>query len=234
MPYEFSAEEIAQVHEAFPELHLTSPNEWTGYIDLNAEFKGEVITDRYRIAIGIPEGYPDKIPVLSEIGGRTKEVAEKYNLPNLLDLHRNPRNNSACVCVKQEEKIRFPTGSNLMTFLNDLVIPYLYGLSYYNRHGKWAPWGEYSHGCLGLLEFYAYDTHDLSIEDVEKYAPDFKIDKAWKEYHKQLRKPSPKRACVCGSGKEFEKCHKIAYRGLVRLHGELKRLKANIYELYRR
>jgi hypothetical protein len=46
----------------------------------------------------------------------------------------------------------------------------------------------------------------------------------WKEYQRQLRRPSGDRACLCGSQKRFRVCHPIAWHGLVRLGDEIDRL----------
>jgi len=151
--HEFSKEEIAAVKEKFPGLRLTAKG-WEGDLAFYASFEDHPIRDTYRVAIDIPLEYPEQIPLLREIGGRTQKIAKKYGLQDIRSLHFNANNGTACVCVKQEEKRKFPPGAPLLTFIDDLAVPYLYGLSYYDQNGRW-PWREYSHGCLGLLEFYA-------------------------------------------------------------------------------
>jgi hypothetical protein len=41
-----------------------------------------------------------------------------------------------------------------------------------------------------------------------------RTDSNWPHCFRQLKKPSAKRACICGSGKAFGKCHGRAWRGL--------------------
>lgn len=231
--YDFSEEEISAVRNAFPKLTLKRQGVWEGEIDIDAVHNGERIQDQFEIAITATEPYPKQMPMMFEIGGRTKATAEKYKITDPRDLHCNPKDGTACLCVKQEEKMRFPPGSNLVDFIRELVIPYLYGLSYFDKHKKW-PWGEYSHGGLGLLEFYAEDPTPLTKEDIEQVAEVFRADDNWKEYSRQLRKPSAERHCICRSGKSIRKCHPRAWQGVQRLHANLTRLEINIYKLYRR
>src|ERR1700684_1267857 len=94
------------------------------------------------------------MPALFETGGRTAAIAAKYGIEDHRDLHRNPGTGAACLCVKQEERRRFPKGANLPHFIEELVVPYLFGLSHFDDHGKW-PWPDFSHGTLGIAEYYA-------------------------------------------------------------------------------
>lgn len=231
--YDFSEEEISAVRNAFPKLTLKQQGIWEGEIDIDVIYNGERIQDRFEIAIAATEQYPKQMPMMLEIGGRTKAIAEKYKITDPRDLHCNPKSGIACLCVKQEEKMRFPPGSNLVDFIRDLVIPYLYALSHFDKYKKW-PWGEYSHGGLGLLEFYAEDPTPLRKEDIEQVAEVFRADDNWKEYSRQLRKPSAERHCICRSRKPIRECHPRAWQGVRRLHADLTRFKVNIYKLYRR
>ncbi len=233
MLHEFSTDEIAKVKAGFPKLDLVRVGRWEGEIEFDREYRGYRIKDTYKIAITAPIEYPARVPALQEIGGRTKAVADKYHLSDIRDLHFNTSNGTACVCVKQEEKTKFPPGSDLVYFIESLAIPYLYGLSFYDEQGYW-PWGEYGHGVIGLLEFYADDSHEQTKEGIEILATTFREDLNWKWYSKQLRKPNPNKMCVCGKSRSFNSCHERAYRGLLRLSEDLKRLNLNAYKLFRR
>lgn len=231
--YSFSQEEISLVQTKFPKLKLEQQGIWKGDLDFFAEYEGYQIKDSFKIFIITPDTYPSQLPFLIEIGGRTQAIAQKYKIADLRRLHCNPRqNNTACLCVKQEEKNRFPAGSNLVFFIESLVIPYLFGLSYFEKHGKWAPWGEYSHGALGILECHAEYPGNITEQDIREIIRILRTDENWKEYSKQLRKPSGEKFCICGSRKPFIKCHKLAWQGLQRLYFDIQNYQLNVRQLF--
>jgi hypothetical protein len=178
----FSADEVAAVRTKYPRLILGQSHILEGTFDLNASFDDHVITDEFLIRITASAEYPAKIPTLRKVGGRTQAIALKYRITDYRKLHRSD-DEVACLCVNQMERKKFPPGSDLSVFLENLVLPYLYGLSYYDAHGRW-PWGEYSHGALGLLEFYAEEEAEQTREGIEEWALLIRRDKNWKEYHK--------------------------------------------------
>lgn len=192
-------------------------------MELHAVYEGEVIRDRFEIRVTKANPASDRVPALYEIGGRTNAIAAKWRIRDTRDLHRNPVNGTACICVKQEEKDRFPVGSDLVFFIDGLARDYLYGLAFYDRHGRW-PWGERSHGPLGILEFYADNAAPLTSKDIEAVVPDLLKDKNWLEFDQQLRRPKGQAACLCGSGQPLYRCHPTVLRGLQQLGAELDRL----------
>lgn len=231
--YNFSQEEIDAVQNKFPNLKLEQQGVFKGALEFFAEYEGYQIKDAFEICIIAPDTYPSQIPFLIEVGGRTQAIARKHRVTDLRRLHCNPRQrNTACLCAKQEEKIKFPPGSNLVFFIENLVIPYLFGLSYFEKYGKWAPWGEYSHGGLGILECHAEYPNNITIQDIREIAKTLRADENWKEYSKQLRKPSSERFCVCGSRKPFAKCHTLAWQGLERLYSDIQDYKLNVRQLF--
>jgi len=138
------------------------------------------------------------------------------------NLHRNPENRTACLCVKQEERIRFPAGSTLSSFMDKLVTPYLYGLSYYDRYGRW-PWAEFSHGIIGMLE-YAAVVDVITERFLAELVQQLQKDRGNPEVAKQLRTLSPNRHCPCGSLRAFRRCHAEAWNGVRRIHRDARAL----------
>lgn len=231
--YNFSQQEIDEVQAKFPQLKLEQQGVWKGALEFFAEYEGHQIRDTFEICIIAPNTYPAQIPFLVEVGGRTQAIAKKHGVTDLRRLHCNPgQRNTACLCAKQEEKTKFPPGSNLVTFIDNLVIPYLFGLSYFEKHSKWAPWGEYSHGGLGILECHAEYPNDITEQDIREVAKTLRADENWKEYSKQLRKPSGAKFCICGSRKPFSQCHRLAWQGLERLCSEIHSRKLNVRQLF--
>ena len=82
-----------------------------------------------------------------------------------------------------------------------------------------------ANGGLGLLEFYADVEEEHSKEQYEEVVHSLlAYEDSAAQFRKQLRKPSAKRACICGSGRPFGKCHEEAWRGLKRMVTALRRL----------
>lgn len=209
--------EVEEVLAKHPGLRRIEPGVLQGLIEVNHAHDGVALIDRFRVRLtaGLSPRFP--IPSLFEIGGRTEAIAQKHRLGGTDALHKN-HDGSACVCVAQERTERFPPGSSLLNFVENLAIPYLYSLSYFERFGR-LPWGEYSHGAMGLLEY--YDRKNLPVppdEDLLLLVASMKASTGrWRQFRRQLLKQSGKRRCPCGSGKPFTRCHSRARRGLKRL-----------------
>ncbi len=229
----FSHEELYETLEKYPKLKWDSRSCLYGTIDLHHRYDDFTVKDSFMVAISAPEDYPSSPPFLVEAGGRTKQIANKYKLSGVEDLHCNVSGGVgiACLCANQEYKILFPAGSDLVVFIDDLVIPYLYGLSYFDTHGKWATWGERSHGVLGLLEAH-YEIKDVEKAEVLYLVNAIKGASGWTSYHKQLKTPQPLKACPCGKNRSFEDCHARAWLGLMKLRTDLLSLNINIKNLF--
>lgn len=227
--YEFTPEEIAAVKSHFPKLEYLSTGVWKGILEFDHIYRGYRIIDSYSIGIGVPAAYPSQFPHVTELGDRVTKAAAKYN-KSVLDAHWSQQN-GACLCVKQEEKIKFPPGSDMVFFIENLVIPYFYGLSYFEEHGRW-PWKEYSHGVLGILERHIEDSEKHTRESLELILPAFRDNPDWRKYRAQFVEPKGNKACLCKSGKAFSECHPLGWQGMVLLHEDLKRLNLNPYKFF--
>lgn len=214
---------MAEAIARYPQLARTGPASVEGSVLVHASYQGEILQEAFQVRITCPSQISDRVPVLYETGDRTVAIAQKWKLEDTRDLHCNPGSGSACVCVKQEEIIKFPPGSDLSFFIGGLARDYLYGLAFFDRHGRW-PWEERSHGAVGLLEFYADRSGPLQPHDMEAIIPHFLADPNWLEFDKQIRQPRGHRACVCGSGRQFRKCHPIAFQGVIKFAAEADRV----------
>ena len=220
---EFDEGDVAEVIAGYPELRQSSPGVLEGEIEIHHQHGVVVRQDRFSIQLTARNGTSSRLPALREIGGRSEAIVLKHGLGDVRAIHQNLVGGTACVCVKQEENERFPPGERLVTFIERLAIPYLFGLSYVDEFGKW-PWGEYSHGGLGLLEFYSDKPWKISKNEFKEVLVSLRADSGWPDYYRQLKKPSAKRACICGSGRAFGKCHSLAWRGLKNLIYQLGKL----------
>jgi len=220
--YAFSKEEIAEVKKEFPNLNLTKPGVWKGALAFDHIYREYRIADEYEVKIEVPEDFPDTIPIVSEIGGRTEEIAKERKLDDIRDLHKNTHDGTICLCVKQVEHEKVPPGSTLVDFINVLVIPYLYGLSYFNEQGKW-PWKDYGHGFKGLLEFYAEDPTPQGKRAVNAVLASLPKDIDKRTYLSLLLAPTMNPACVCESGTPLKECHPDLWLGIQRLRSDIDR-----------
>lgn len=224
MVFQFSEKEIQAVKARFPKLELVQSKVWEGDLDLFATYNDVEIQDLYKISITVPSAYPNEIPLLREIGGRTQEIANKWGLMDLRTLHHNPENGTACLCVKQEESERFPSGSDLVKFIDELVVPYLYGLSSYEERREW-PWKEYDHGGLGLLAYEGEKLGNHTRETIVAIMRSIFLDQRnWARYRQQLRQPKGHCSCLCGSRIPLYACHKKVWAGIQHLHECMARL----------
>src|ERR1700683_64746 len=108
---------------------------------------GVYICDTYQIRLAWPEG--SEFPKAYEEQGRIQATAQGQGL-NPRDLHVSP-DDSLCLATGAEMKRTFQAGFSLKTYMNELLIPYLFAESHYAGTGDWL-WGELSHGHLGILE----------------------------------------------------------------------------------
>ena len=121
-------------------------------------------------------------PKVYEVGGRYLAIAKKWDVATI-DLHFYTDDTNCCLGLKLGDNR--PLG--IKGFLEKLVIPFFYRLSYTEKFGLAASqddlWGEYSHGRKGLREYLAELAHfakqNLGRNDL----------------------------CPCGSGMKYKKCH---------------------------
>jgi hypothetical protein len=217
----FTVEEMAIIAERYPRLRLTEAGIVEGIIDLHAVFAGEERKDAFAVRIARPDD-PRGMPSLTETGSRTVAIAAKHGVKDLADLHRNP-GGTACLCVKQDEPKLFPKSANLAHFIEELAIPYLFGLSHFDDNGKW-PWPYYSHGVLGIVEYYADAGGAPSPESVVATLDLLKQDSGWREFSRQIRNPSAMRRCVCGSRTPISRCHPRVWVAVQNLNRDIHNL----------
>ena len=121
-------------------------------------------------------------PKVYEIGGRRREIAKKWKV-DIIDLHFYTDDASCCLGLRFTDKDRL----GIKVFLQKLVIPFFYRLSYTEKFGIAASqndlWGEYSHGDEGPREY---------LTEISDYA-------------KQNTRRND--LCPCGSGMKYKKCH---------------------------
>lgn len=139
------------------------------------------------------------------------------------DRHFNHQDKAACLCSPFEETEFLQPEFEFRAFLERLVIPFLYGQTFYSLKGHW-PWTEYSHGALGVLEAYlALRDQNRARECLQRLAQ----DREWPRINSALRQTPYIKGhtpCFCPKKDQIRRCHSNALKGLLRLQQDLKAL----------
>ena len=180
-------EEFKFVKANYPDLNLLSKPDtsWDIYGDLhflgtNSQRK---IEDQYSVLILVPNTYPQKLPTVKEMGGRIPK-----------DFHTNS-DGTLCLGTPLLIKMKYYEEPNLLGFINNCLVPYLYGFSYMKKYGE-LPNGEFSHGIPGIIQHYKELFNSQSLTVIINL---IKI-LAYNSYRGH-------KLCPCGSGKKLRNCH---------------------------
>jgi len=155
----------------------------TGDLSFSAEYNGEKISDQFALEITIPAHYPKNVPKVKEVGDRIPA-----------DFHKNG-DGSLCLDMPIELRKIFHTEGTLSDFIDKAVVHFLYAFCYYKRHGE-MPYGEWSHGGEGILEYYRQEfdiEDDLAVVGLLRILAD-------DDYRGHIQ-------CPCSSGKKLRKGH---------------------------
>ena len=149
--------------------------------DNATESMDSYLSDSFSIRIELDALDHNGWPTVYEVGGRHASIAAREKI-EIIDLHFYP--DGACCLGLQLLADRCTT---LKEFMDELVVPFFYRLSYTEVHGLRAArqhlWAEYSHGDQGLREY---------LTDIANVA------------RQGLRRNDP---CACGSGRKYKRCH---------------------------
>ena len=172
-------------------------NEIVGTIDFCAEYASEsnkvligedadpqsaaFLCDSYLLRIDLNAVAANGWPKVYEIGGRREAIAAKHHVSSM-DLHFYPADKSCCLGIRFSPE-RFLT---MKRFIVELVIPFLYRLSYVDKNGLLAArsnlWGEYDH--INGQRQYVSELLDMISAS-----------------------PGRNQACPCNSSRKFKNCH---------------------------
>ena len=213
--------DIILLKDSQPQLSYDSQKDIiSGYLCFEASSSKERIEDKYKIKIDFSQA--DPLPLVKEVGGRIEEIAKKKNIQKLEDLHVNNINKGLCLCSRFEafeyfEKFKI-SDSPCHTFIKDLVIPFFYGLSFFEKFNRY-PFGELEHGLIGLIS--EIKKHPLTLlkykEQYQKFHPEEfkKLIKCYLEsdvllkklINKEYKKVGRNEPCPCQSKLKYKKCH---------------------------
>lgn len=199
----FRKSEIAALLARYPGLRLVPSGSMALRVEGTLRFcangkKTEVIEDGYDVRIEAPENFPEQMALVWETGGRIPPTYHKLD------------NGALCLGSRVGLRLQMGKSPSILRFIERCVIPYLYGYSYYVKHGA-PPFGELEHGELGSLQDLA---GLLGVEDLS-LAVDFCLLAATK------RGRANKRQCPCGSGRRLGRCHNRKVNALRKRVGRL-------------
>jgi ubiquitin-protein ligase len=205
------SDHFKELQERFPKSSLKLSADYravSGQLRFSAAYEGITISDRYSIQLDIPENYPDKPPTVRETGRR---IARDYHTQDDVTL---------CLETPQTLQAIYSQGKSLLTFVEKLVIPFLFRHSVLKRTGA-APWAERSHGGTGLLENYC----ELFRTPSKKVALHFleHLSKRTVDY----RKPSP-----CGGGQSLSTCTHGVTLCILRFQGSFSEFREELQICY--
>lgn len=180
-------EQFKDLNLMFPKLSLEKGiiGLWSvqGDLHFSASFSGCQIDDQYSIKMVIPENYSALLPKVHETTNRIPRDFHHY------------QDDSLCLGIPIAVRYKFQKDPTLVGFVCNCVIPYLYSFSYKTKFGK-LPFGELSHGALGIFEYYK------DLFDVQDHRRIIKLIQILAENNYQGHA-----RCPCGSGKRIRACH---------------------------
>lgn len=162
-----------------------------------AVWPGDVVIDEtYVVQLRIPRSFPRAVPEVYETGGRISA-----------SFHRHA-GGALCLGSPTALRLAIARAPTVGAFLEQVVIPYLYGHAYHARYGT-MPYGELAHGAAGLeADFIRL----FRMPDRTK-ASDLLILAG---LHRRV---ANKRPCPCGSGVRLGRCHHLRVNSLRRRLG---------------
>jgi hypothetical protein len=163
-----------------------------GPLSFRVEQSGlDSIADTYEILLDVPRKYPSEFPTVSETAGRISPKFHKLN------------DRSLCLASPTRIRLALLGNPSLLYFVEYLLVPYLYGHSFFERFGV-LPFGELPHGRNGLVE---------DIASLLAVQPDSDVE-AFVALSGMRRRAANKRPCPCGSSRKLGRCHNTRLNAL--------------------
>ena len=184
---QFVIDQVTEVQARHPNLEfLRYPSGalWMrGRVGFSIEYESHTIEDHYLLDLQMLDDYPASPPFVFETEGKIPE-----------DFDHFMKAGNFCLGAPVEVRRKFAAHKNLLRFIEDQVIPYLFTYSYKRDYGK-PPFGDLFHGEAGLLQYYL-EFFGTSLVEAMKLlkclADDFS---------------PPFMACPCGGGRKLRDCH---------------------------
>ena len=142
------------------------------------------IEDTYSVEFHVPPNFPEALPTAREMGGRIPDTFHKLEGGWL------------CLGAPTALRMKLTLSPTLPTFVDEFVVPYLFGHSYFVKHGA-MPFGELAHGRKGILEYLAELFGGASSSRAYEFL----------RLGSMKRRDANKHLCPCRSGRRLGRCH---------------------------
>lgn len=191
--YSIFINQLDQVIKRYPSFKIVEKNE-EKFLQgkLQIVDRDDVYWDSYQLEIKQHPDFPYRFPKIFEISDK---------IPKIADWHINDDDHSCCIDVLPSEMIKCKDGLSLADFIEKELTPYFFNQTHRRVEGYYVG-GEYSHGLLGVYEFYA-----------DRLKTGDNVRKTLSLMTFIATKPRPNRSnkCFCRSGELFRHCHMEAY-----------------------
>ena len=193
-------------------------NIFSGFLQFECEYQGYMIKDKYKLEIDFNNQRP--LPLVKETNGKIEKISKDKNL-NLLNLHINygDIDKGLCLCSRFEAFKYIDKLKNSLSpgvdFIQELVIPFLYGISYFKKNNRF-PFGELEHSNKGLIkaikdnkEYLKYLEPYLKTypEEATKFIIEYVYSLNLEDIIYKNKKIGRNKPCPCNSGSKYKKCH---------------------------
>lgn len=179
--------DIEMVREKYPAFEISKRENdyiFSGELILNHVFEDVRMTGKFNLEVVVPGDFPLAFPKVKELSNCIDE-----------DYPHRYTDGQFCLASDLELKMFFSQDTDICSFIEKYVIPYLYTYRFYEEYGVY-PYGERSHGPMGDLEY----LKDLFGVDDWGQVLDIMLFVVQSPYRGHL-------LCPCGSGKRIRNCH---------------------------
>ena len=168
------------------------------------------IEDKYAIDLSFDGG---GLPHVKETGGRLKRRAQEIADGDLPTVHVFPKSEELCLGSNLSVRLRMRKIDTLEDFFDELLIPYFYYHSYWEKHGQ-EPWPGRSHGCDVAVHLEDMYRHRKFLDsEIANEAIRFLLEQGAPPHIFDNEKMGPNAKCFCGSRRKVKDCHPEAREG---------------------
>lgn len=184
--------------------------------DDRISLKGTITVNREALNFHLYKDYDIQIVIPIE----KEELPYVIDVGNQIDVHYPHRYVDGRLCLETDTHIemRFLDGFSLISWVDEYVEPYFFSYEYYQKYEEF-PFGERSHGWMGVVETYSEIFNEKDIYKTVLLMKAIFMG----NYRGHV-------LCPCSSGLKYRKCHGILTKRFY-IDDRLKNIVMQDYEL---